>query len=94
MFVEGGGSVPLTFSKDGLIAWLERQPPDKEYEYCDVGGCLAAQFNAAVGRNYEVPNPFNVVAHLFKFEHRLERVACQKPYTMGAALKRAKRLLF
>lgn len=37
------------FSLDTLIAWLEKQPADKVYCYCDTGECLLAQYFTAMG---------------------------------------------
>jgi hypothetical protein len=35
---------PDVFSLQGLIAWLEKQPADKEYCYTSNGHCLIAQY--------------------------------------------------
>ena len=41
-------------SLEGLIAWLETQPPETEYDYSGVlaseKGCLLMQWNRAEGR--------------------------------------------
>ena len=81
---------PTEFSMNGLIAWLEQQPPDKSYRYLSYDTCLAARFNESCGRNYEVPNPFAFWRY-HKFENKLEySIAGIRPYTYGAALERAR----
>lgn len=32
------------FSLESLIAWLEKQPADQHYDYCDGDNCLTAQY--------------------------------------------------
>ena len=82
-----------------LIAWLERQPARKRYDYSDRGCCLAAQFNQLCGRKYmpslAMCDDGSVISvkgrRNSKFDVVLERVAMQAPHTFGAALKRARR---
>jgi|ERR1700722_6253995 len=83
-----------------LVAWLEKQPRDRQYCYGDYGGCLAAQYNQSIGRRYNV----TLVGHRTKnksFDHQLEWIAGgwkENEYdvgerTFGAALERAKAML-
>ena len=37
------------FKIESLIAWLEKQPADKEYEFTDCGSCALAQYFLAHG---------------------------------------------
>lgn len=37
------------FSLESLIAWLEKQPAEKAYDYCDPWNCLLCQYFAAMG---------------------------------------------
>lgn len=37
------------FSLESLVAWLERQPGDKDYCYYDNGHCLLSQYFTAAG---------------------------------------------
>jgi len=37
------------FSLESLVAWLEKQPSDKEYDYCDPYGCLLCQYFRSQG---------------------------------------------
>jgi hypothetical protein len=82
---------PLTL--ESLIAWLEKMPPDDTYDYwCTNGSCLYGQYTHAHGI------PWSESGH---FENRGERavfcdfvyceVACEVPYTFGAALGRARK---
>ena len=87
--VEAKVEVPVTPappSLAGLIAWLETQPPETEYDWFNShGGCLVALYGNAVGIDWE------------KFHNQLHHegqlyFAFQTPHTFGAALKRAKAL--
>jgi len=79
-----------SYSMDGLITWLEQQPANENYSYFSYTTCLAAQFNATCGREYEVPNPF-LFWRWHTFEHKLEySVASAVPHNYGAALERAR----
>lgn len=72
------------FSLDSLIAWLEKQPPGKTYDYSDCGGlCLICQHLTA----HDIH--FSKYAQFENSEIRLA-VAAQIPFTFGAALERAR----
>jgi hypothetical protein len=82
---------PLTFSPDGLIEWLEKQPAAEVYDYHDCDTCLAAQFNAACGLEYYPPNPLLFWKFWTDFRYKLEWLATDSPRTFGAALDRARK---
>ena len=78
-------------SLEGLVAWLEQQPPETEYDWHDVrGGCLIGKYFKAIDAE----------------EHQYDQVFkdCPKNYgkvcssfsgptTFGAALARARAIL-
>ena len=81
------------FSLESLIAWLEKQPVDKVYDFNDCGGgCLLEQYAAAMGIPDECGR-YGKLDDLFDRgvspRHR-PAIAVQKPWTFGAALARAK----
>lgn len=41
-----------------LVAWLEKQNPDKEYNYYDSFTCLAALYNVEFEHFYEIPQHY------------------------------------
>ncbi len=78
-----------------LIAWLETKDPDEEYAYCNQFSCLAAQYNASIGRDYNDGAVFSNApsenpSTYFSFDRRLERLASKTPHNFGAALERAR----
>ncbi len=82
-------------SMKAVIAWLETKDPGEEYNYMDYDCCLAAQYNASIGREYAHSKTFrratsdNPLTYL-SFDRRLERISIGSPSTFGAALKRAR----
>jgi hypothetical protein len=66
-----------------LIAWLERQPADKPYEWTSEGNCGAAQYLIAHGQDPKdmilIPDWVEIFQGLPPFDH-----------TFGAALERAR----
>ncbi len=75
----------------GLITWLEKQPTKKRYNYADPCTCMAAQYNASIGREYSFDgaNPYGTL------DQQLEWIA--RPLnpqsiigTFGVALRRAR----
>lgn len=74
---------------NSLIAWLEQQNPEIEYNYCWPDRCLAAQWLQSIGaRRYALHS--NEVRALFG--GRGADVIWEHPRTFGAALARAKAL--
>lgn len=90
---------PDVFSLEGLIAWLETQPPEMTYRYVDVqGGCLIGLY--ASGMGFPLHNPdrrspldFGGLHSYFSRLGILGSLAVPFPQTLGAALSRARALL-
>jgi hypothetical protein len=81
------------FTLESLIAWLEKQPANKVYCYGDLGSCLAARYNASIGRRYSVAILPLKSSDDKTFDEKLERIAVMGPHTFGAALERARAAL-
>lgn len=87
---------PNPKSMAAVVQWLETKNPEQEYDYCDSGECLAAQYNDSIGREYDLhwalgKGFFGSFSRRFNtFDYRLENVACDYPRTFGAALERAR----
>ncbi len=80
---------PDVFSLEGLIAWLETQDPATTYCWVDGGHCLLAQYAKAVGSTY-----LKVTVGLNGGRHgEPDGIAILRPWTYGAALERARKLL-
>ena len=82
-------------SLDAVIAWLEKQPADGKYVYSDCRDCLAAQYNASIGREYHYWPNWHIEGrqpYMPTFDRQLETIAYGTPKTFGAALDRAKKL--
>lgn len=85
-------------SLDGLITWLEQQPPDRVYDYNHASsgvfqtGCLLYQYLDDIG--YPVTKVYSECVDTRTSSVPLPRgmntVAAMKPWTFGAALERAK----
>lgn len=79
------------FALATLIAWLEKQPPEKDYDYCSAADCLIAQYLRQSGiAHYELDSGevdqlgWSDIVHPNCFEDE---------WTFGAALKRARALV-
>lgn len=95
---------PDVFSLEGLIAWLETQPPAKTYDWlgnaCN-GGCLLDNYLFAFGYPMHTPHGppdvnYQRLATLngtMPYPRMDYIVAEAKPHTYGAALSRARALL-
>lgn len=80
---------PDVFSLEGLIAWLETQPPLTRYNYADCNGhCLIGQYLTAHG--YGWGNGY--YGSFLTVEDRVA-IADNTRQTFGAALSRARALL-
>jgi len=79
-------SIPV-YSVEGLVSWLETQPPEIQYEYLDSSRCLAAMYLKSRGvADYNVPSD--------KLrEWGFHPIMTHGKATYGAALDRAKRQL-
>ena len=76
-----------------LIAWLERQPAEKKYDYCCIHSCLAAQYYSAMGEKMCVVPLYGSQDPKHEgFRYKLEWLANHSPWTFGAALERARAL--
>jgi len=80
---------------ESLIAWLEKQPAATRYNYgnCD-GRCLYGQYMAAHGVRWMDSGAAESNTARGDFcSWVYSHVACQRPWTFGAALKRARAAL-
>lgn len=90
---------PDAFSLEGLIAWLETQPPETKYDYCDSGACLLHQYFTANGvpvfcvsaTNWYTDGADHYRLHILP--KKFNDVSVGRPRTFGAALSRARALL-
>ena len=88
------------FSLENLIAWLEKQPADAEYEFCQWENCLLAQWlltidptsRPARGRTSGFfYSALGQTIDLTRFRHiALPLDSYQRVGTFGAALERAR----
>ncbi len=84
------------FSLSSLVAWLEKQPADKEYCYVDTGRCLLCQYFSAMGFKQVTMTPFDFchakgAANLPDgFDEIAQGNNMDMVRTFGAALARAK----
>lgn len=94
---------PDVFKLETLIAWLEKQPADRVYNYCNPHGCLLCQYftangypNCSVAPRQLHPNGRLGGYEVIYFSDDFERVAVGDLYrrnrTFGGSLKIAKRL--
>lgn len=84
---------PLTM--ENLISWLEKQPARKHYDYNDCKGkCLYGLYMAAYGIDWEYSGACSSKdsgqARADFCATVYEYIACQRPWTFGAALNRAR----
>lgn len=71
-----------------FVAWLEKQPAEREYDYDDCeGACLIGQYLAHRGHPWEGDGARLYVRAPRRFDLG---IACQYPHTFGAALARAR----
>jgi len=80
---------PPVESLAGLIAWLEQQPVDGEYQWYSAVDCLVCRYLRAVTGE---PWPHQKWAYsaIFDSPHDYNEVAATRPWTYGAALERAR----
>ena len=81
-----------TFSVTSLIAWLETQNPETEYDYTDSRECLITRYMLARG----VPLPPMLLDGVSNDQIKkwgFYDIANNAPSTCGAALARAKATL-
>lgn len=85
------------FSLEGLIQWLEMQPPETEYDFFDIWDCLLYRYARARGVKVHSAGSDNVaIDSLAEGYPRIKicpkGIAGDYPWTYGAALERARRL--
>ena len=75
---------------DGLIEWLEGEPPEMKYHYLDHHDCLAARYFRSIGQPY---NPV-VIDKCSPKDPRaqIENVGCNGGSTYRTALAYARAL--
>ncbi len=87
------------YELSSLIAWLEKQPADREYCYQDNGACLLGQyFKEMTGKSVLVGsvtiNIWDDTVGMFERQIQLSlafaRISSERPHTFGAALDRAR----
>jgi hypothetical protein len=78
----------MAYSLSELIAWLEKQPQDKLYDWSDAGICVLGQFAAAMGAE-DAELESLALSNIAPFDD----IALNRPYTFGDALKRARNSL-
>jgi hypothetical protein len=81
------------FSLESLIAWLERQPADGRYDWANCNGrCLVGLYVAAHGIPWKTL--FDVKEDGYDILVGPDRnIAIDEPWTFGAALERARKVL-
>lgn len=79
------------YSLDSFIAWLETKPRGESYQYDSFTKCAVAQYNAAIGRTYKVPDTAPFLDGLTT-EAKIERLASYGRPTFGALRDRAVKL--
>ena len=73
------------FTLASFIAWLEKQPSDKQYDWFNISTCVVRQYLRAKG--FEQPRPLSSV---FPSLEAYWRVGFTQPWTYGAVLVRAR----
>jgi hypothetical protein len=82
---------PAVMSLAGLIAWLEQQPPETEYNWWNTNGCLVCNYLRAVTGTKRPSGQF-LFEKVFETPSDYGKVAGDEPWTYGAALERARAL--
>lgn len=75
-------------SLDAVMAWLEQQPADQEYDWFDIKGCLACRYLQFLGESEPWAN--GSYRELFGTIETYHQIAGKWPWTFGAALERAR----
>lgn len=78
-----------------LVLWLERQPAAQRYDYNAPCGCLLAQYFGEHGMNDPIISTVCISSGYTRDPVRdlppaFNRIAAQRPWTFGAAAKRAR----
>ena len=85
------------FKLETLIAWLEKQPGKKAYNYCDISNCLLSQYFQAQGFDAAQTGGHGQLAwgsprQYAKWPAEWIVIPEDMPRTFGAALERARKL--
>lgn len=73
------------FSLAGIIEWLKQQPADEKYFWHDCTQCLAGRYLQANGLRCDWGHYYKLFGGLNAYL----RISGERPWTFGAALKRA-----
>lgn len=87
---------PDVYALSTLIAWLEKQPTKKEYDFWDCdGACLISQYMTSCGMESLVWDEDRNSSKYTAFcnDTNFDDIAFPSPHTFGAALERARALL-
>ena len=83
------------FSLESLVAWAEKQPAEKEYDFwCDH--CYLAQYFEDHGFKIQMIGTGTVTFKRGKMRDlppHFNSIAMTKPHTFGAALERARKVM-
>lgn len=87
------------FKLETLIAWLESQDPNQQYDYWDCKGrCLYGQYMTHHGIPWSEARASDVYREKGADPNKIYRewfynkIAVTEPYTFGGALERARKL--
>ena len=88
---------PAPYTLPHLIAWLEKHPVDRFYDYRCGHSCVFAQYANSMNREHYWSEALNEFANIYgadtvSSEGRIRRIARNVPHTFGAALGRARAL--
>jgi hypothetical protein len=80
------------FSTVSLIAWLEKQPADRAYDYCYPDTCVIAQYLQSQGvEQYTIDDrELDKLGWHNIAQHRDYEIGETQDWTFGGALKRAR----
>ena len=92
-------TAPPVYSLHGIISWLETQPRDVTYDWCDAEGCLCHKYLVAMGerkRSFLAGGYINRLGYtlgcVFETLMDYRTVAATQPWTFGDAMDRAIKL--
>jgi len=82
------------YSLKGFVAWLEKKPPNRTFNYVDRCRCVNSRFHKACGRKYEtVPVWWPFPRKGEPLRETIERIAVRSNRTYGGVLRMAKELI-
>jgi len=80
-----------TYSLPSFIAWLEKQPPDTNYDWNSTSNCVACQYLKAQGVQPLWGGNYSDLDTIFPSIQAYWRIGATQPTTFGAALARARK---